>query len=78
MAPRIGVTLAVFTILMVIPRTAVPGSILVTGYLGGAASTQVRAQDPWFLFSIALAAIMWLGLPLREPRLRALVPFKTD
>ena len=78
MAPWIGVTLAVFTILMVIPGTAVLGSILVTGYLGGAASTHVRAQDPWFLFPVALAAIIWLGLLLREPRLRALVPFKTD
>ena len=78
LAPWIGVTLAVSSILMVIPRTAVLGLILVTGYLGGATATQVRALDPWFLFPIALGALAWLGLYLREPRLRALVPVKTE
>ena len=73
MAPWIGITLAVSSLLMLIPRTAVPGLILVTGYLGGATATQVRAMDPWFLFPIALGALAWLGLYLREPRLRALV-----
>jgi DoxX-like family len=73
MAPWIGVTLAVSSILMMIPRTAVLGLILVTGYLGGAADAHVRAQDPWFLFPIALGALAWLGLYLREPRLRALI-----
>jgi len=78
LAPWIGVTLAVSSVLMVIPRTSVLGLILVTGYLGGATATQVRALDPWFLFPIALAALGWLGLYLREPRLRALVPVKTE
>jgi DoxX-like protein len=73
MAPWIGITLAVSSLLMLIPRTAVLGLILVTGYLGGATATQVRAMDPWFLFPIALGALAWLGLYLREPRLRALV-----
>jgi len=63
----------VSSLLMLIPRTAVLGLILVTGYLGGATATQVRAMDPWFLFPIALGALAWLGLYLREPRLRALV-----
>ena len=78
MAPWIGITLAVSSILMMIPRTAVLGLILVTGYLGGATDAHVRAQDPWFLFPIALGALAWLGLYVREPRLRALVPLKTD
>ncbi|HET9833442.1 MAG TPA: DoxX family protein [Vicinamibacterales bacterium] len=73
MAPWIGITLAVSSVLMLIPRTAVLGLILVTGYLGGATATQVRAMDPWFLFPIALGALAWLGLYLREPRLRALI-----
>jgi hypothetical protein len=47
--------------------------ILVTGYLGGATATQVRALDPWFLFPVVLGALAWLGLYVREPRLRALL-----
>jgi DoxX-like family len=74
MAPWIGITLAVSVILMLVPRTAVLGCILVTGYLGGATATQVRAQDPWFLFPIALGALCWLGLYLRDSRVRALLP----
>ncbi len=45
LAPWIGLVLLVATIVMLIPRTAVLGCILVTGYLGGATATQVRAQD---------------------------------
>jgi len=74
MAPWIGITLAVSSILMMVPRSAVVGLILVTGYLGGATATQVRAQDPWFLFPIALGALAWLGLYLRDARVRALLP----
>jgi hypothetical protein len=73
MAPWIGITLVVSAVLMMIPRTAVLGCILVTGYLGGAAATQVRAQDLWFLFPIGLAVLSWLGLYLRDARLRALL-----
>jgi hypothetical protein len=61
---------------MLIPRTAVLGGILVTGYLGGATATQVRAQDAWFIFPILLGAMSWLGLYMREPRVRALLPFR--
>ena len=74
LAPWVGLALLVSTLLMLMPRTAVLGCILVTGYLGGATATQVRAQDPWFLFPVVLGAMSWLGLFLREPRLRALVP----
>ena len=73
LAPWLGITLAVSAILMLIPRTAVLGLILVTGYLGGATATQVRALDPWFLFPVVLGALAWLGLYVREPRLRALL-----
>ena len=76
LAPWIGLALLVCTTLMLIPRTAVLGSILVTGYLGGAVATQVRVQDSWFLFPVVLGAMAWLGLYLRDARVRALVPFR--
>ena len=76
LAPSIGLALLLCTITMLIPRTAVLGCILVTGYLGGAAATQVRVQDPWFLFPVALGVMAWLGLYLRDARVRALIPFR--
>jgi hypothetical protein len=77
LAPWIGLTLLLCTIAMLIPRTAVLGCILVTGYLGGAVATHVRVEDPWFLFAAMLGVMAWLGLYLRDPRLRALVPLRT-
>jgi hypothetical protein len=76
LAPWIGLVLLVSTSLMLIPRTAVLGCILVTGYLGGATATQVRVQDPWFLFPVALGVLAWLGLYLRAPGLRAMLPIR--
>jgi DoxX-like family len=76
LAPWIGVVLVVSTIAMLIPRTAALGCILVTGYLGGAVATHVRVQSAWFLFPVALGILAWLGLYLRDPRLRALLPFR--
>ena len=77
LAIPIGLTLVVCTILMLIPRTAVLGCILVTGYLGGATAVHVRVNNFWFLFPVALGVMIWLGLYLREPALRALLPLKT-
>ncbi len=62
---------------MLIPRTAALGCILVTGYLGGAAATHLRVHDAWFLFPGVLGVTSWLGLYLRDARLRALIPFPT-
>lgn len=76
LAPAIGLVLLISTILMLIPRTAVLGSILVTGYLGGATATQVRVGDAWYLFPVILGALAWLGLYLRDTRVRALIPFR--
>jgi len=76
LATAIGLSLLAPTILMLIPRTAVLGCILVTGYLGGATATQVRVLNPWFLFPVMMGMIAWLGLYLREPRLRKLVPLR--
>jgi hypothetical protein len=60
-----------------IPATSVLGAILLTGYMGGAISTHVRVGDPVFI-QIALGALVWLGLYLREKRLRELIPLKVS
>ncbi len=61
----------------VIPRTAIFGAILLTGYLGGAVATHLRVRDPLFdtIFPIIFGVLVWAGLYLRDPRLRALIPF---
>lgn len=56
------------------PRTAILGAVLWTGYLGGAIATHVRVENPWFshvLFPVYVAVLLWGGLYLRDPRLRA-------
>jgi hypothetical protein len=69
----IGVALLVSTILYAVPRTAFLGALLLTGYLGGAVATQVRVEDPWFLFPAFFGVLVWGGLFLRDERARALV-----
>ena len=73
----LGVVLIVCTILYLIPRTAVLGAILLTAYLGGAVATHVRAGEPVFsvVFAIVFGVLVWLGLYLRNPTLRLLIPF---
>jgi hypothetical protein len=74
----IGLTLLVCTAVYVIPRTSVLGAILLTGYLGGATATHVRVQDPNFVFPLTFGVLVWVGLFLRDDRLRALIPLRTD
>jgi hypothetical protein len=52
------------------------GAILLTGYLGGAIATQVRAESALFsiVFPLIIGALIWGGLFLRNKQLRALVP----
>jgi hypothetical protein len=79
LAPVLGTILLVSTVLYVIPITSVFGAIVLTGYLGGAVSTHLRAGDPLFshvLFPTYLGVLLWGGLYLREGRLRALLPFR--
>jgi hypothetical protein len=76
----IGITLLVCTMLYVIPSTSILGAILLTGYLGGAVSIQLRVGNPLFsqtLFPVYFGILVWLGLYLREPRLRSLVPLRS-
>src|SRR5262249_9566942 len=58
------------------PNTAALGAILLTGYLGGATATQVRVEDPWFLFPVLVGVLVWAGLFLRNGRLRPLFPLQ--
>ena len=74
LAPWIGLSLLVSTVLYAVPRTMVLGAILVTGYLGGATATQVRVGDTWFLFPVALGVMGWAGLWCRSPQIRGLLP----
>jgi DoxX-like family len=75
LAVPIGILELVCLAIYVIPRTAVLGAVLLTGYLGGAIMMHVRIGDPLFshiLFPVYIGALLWVGLYLRDPRLRAL------
>jgi hypothetical protein len=75
----LGIIMIVCTLIYLIPQTSILGAILLTGYLGGAVASHVRAQDsPFFIaFPIIFSVIFWLGIWLRCGRLRAIVPFRT-
>jgi hypothetical protein len=70
----LGFVLLTCVVLYAIPRTAVLGAILLTGYLGGATATQVRVQDMWFVLPVVLGLMVWGGLFLRMERFRLLIP----
>jgi xanthine/uracil permease len=72
----IGVLEAACAVLYAIPQTAVLGAILVTGYLGGAVATHVRVSDV-FVSPLIMGVVAWLGLYLRESRLRAVLPLRS-
>jgi DoxX-like family len=66
-------------VLYAIPRTAVFGAILLTGVFGGAIATHLRIDNPLFshiLFGLYMGALMWGGLWLRDPSVRALIPLR--
>lgn len=73
----LGVILLISTLLYVIPRTSVLGAIFLTGYLGGAVATNLRLHNPLFsntLFPVYFGILVWIGLWLREPRLKTVFP----
>ena len=76
----LGAVLTICTVLYAIPRTAVLGAILLTGYLGGAVATHVHHRDPLFniLFPVIFGILLWGGLYLRDERLRALLPLRSQ
>ena len=71
----IGTTLLICTVLYIVPRTSAVGAILLTGYLGGAVASNVRASMPLFnvVFPMILAGSAWSGLWLRDLRVRNLL-----
>jgi hypothetical protein len=75
----LGVVVIACTVLYLIPRSSVLGAILLTGYLGGAVATHVRAGEGAFpvLFPVFFGALLWGGLVLRDARLRALLPLRS-
>jgi uncharacterized membrane protein YphA (DoxX/SURF4 family) len=75
LALALGITELTCTLLYAIPQTAVLGAVLLTGYLGGAIATHARIGEP-FLMQAGIGVVLWLGLYLREPRLRALLPLR--
>jgi hypothetical protein len=80
LAVPLGIIELVCIALYVIPRTSVLGAALLTGYLGGAVATNLRAGAPLFsnvLVPVYLGALLWGGLYLRDDRLRAVFPVRT-
>jgi hypothetical protein len=77
LARTLGVLTLAGTVLYAFPRTSVLGAILLTGYLGGAIYTHVRAGSPFLthtFFGVYLGVLIWGGLWLRDGRIRALIP----
>jgi hypothetical protein len=71
----VGAISLICTALYLIPRTAVIGAILLTGYFGGAIASHLRVGSPLFshtLFPIYIAAFFWIGLLLRDDRVRGI------
>ncbi len=74
----IGILLLICTVLYAIPRTAILGAVLLTGFLGGAVAIQIRAGSPLFEtdFPVLFGLLVWAGIYLRDDRLRKLLPLR--
>jgi hypothetical protein len=75
--PLVGTLLLLLSLAIhLIPRTAIAGAVLLTGYLGGAIASHVRVGNPLFthtLFPVYIATLIWLGLYLRDARVRTMI-----
>jgi len=78
LSPTLGILLMVSTIVYAIPRTAVLGAVLLTGYLGGAVAIQLRAGSPLFetVFPVIFGIVIWAGIYLCDSRLRRVFPIR--
>jgi hypothetical protein len=63
-------------VLYAVPQTAALGAILMTGYLGGAVASHVRVGEGKFVVPVVVGVLVWLGLFLRDARVRTLVPLR--
>ena len=71
--PLVGTILLVCLVIHLVPRTAILGAVLLTGYLGGAVASHIRVGNPLFshtLFPIYIAIFIWGGLYLRDGRVK--------
>jgi hypothetical protein len=71
--PLGAIEAAVF-VLYLVPKTRYLGGVLMLAYLGGAVATHLHANDGLFFVPVLVGVVAWLGLYLRDRRLRALVP----
>lgn len=79
LARPLGVAQLFMVALYLVPRTSITGAILLTGLFGGAMASHVRLEHPLFshvLFGVYLALFAWGGLFLRDPRVRAVFPWR--
>lgn len=74
----IGIVLLICTAIYLLPRTAILGAILLTGYLGGATAIQLQAQSPAFenAFPVIFGVLVWAGIFFRDRELRAMIPLR--
>jgi hypothetical protein len=75
LATPLGATELACTILYLIPQTSVLGAILLTGYMGGAIAVHVGKGEN-FVVQALIGVVIWLGIFLREPKLRAILPLR--
>jgi hypothetical protein len=77
-APLIGGILLGIVVLYVVPRTSILGAVLLTGYLGGACATNMRAGFGPFetIFPVLFGVIAWVPVYLLNERVRALMPIR--
>jgi hypothetical protein len=73
--PILGILEILCVVIYAIPRTAVLGAILFTGYVGGTIITHLRIEQPVYL-QVTLGVLVWLGIYLREPRLHQVLPLR--
>ncbi|SRR5258708_4066652 len=78
MSVTLGILLSASTILYAIPRSAVLGAVLLSGYLGGAVAIQMRAGSPLFetTFPVLIGMVIWAGIYLRDCKLRQVFPVR--
>lgn len=73
----IGIILLACTVLYLVPRTAILGAILLTGFLGGAIATMARIGQP-IIFPLIFGILVWCGLFLRDEKLRKFIPLRKE
>jgi hypothetical protein len=75
----LGLLEAILIVLYVVPQTAILGSILLTGYLGGAVAIQLRVGHPIFqlVFPAIVGTLLWAGVLVRDAEIRALMPLRS-